>query len=290
MGAAAIIIIIAAALLATVSVRAGWYLTLRGGENGETCVRYRLDEGDWFCVGFIHSVHKNPLIDCYQIQEHKIYVEQTYYYSFGAGVQSQLNEGESMTLGEDGSIVVSNIHKDFETIPLQYIVGSRSDHTLILGDIREDIIGAVEQGASKLEDYIIVAISSEGTVRNGPGDTIKMELASILKGETPMPYVSIWWYKLDSIDEVARPEMWLKANPNLGKTVTYETYQRDVDKMEIAPANRNDILAKRFGIPMEGYTYYFTYKCRAAWEPTFLRATTSAPSRFCSPWPAALSG
>lgn len=136
MGAAAIIIIIAAALLATVSVRAGWYLTLRGGENGETCVRYRLDEGDWFCVGFIHSVHKNPLIDCYQIQEHKIYVEQTYYYSFGAGVQSQLNEGESMTLGEDGSIVVSNIHKDFETIPLQYIVGSRSDHTLILGDIR----------------------------------------------------------------------------------------------------------------------------------------------------------
>ena len=128
------------------------------------------------------------------------------------------------------------------------------------GDIREDIIGAVEQGASKLEDYIIVAISSEGTVRNGPGDTIKMELASILKGETPMPYVSIWWYKLDSIDEVARPEMWLKANPNLGKTVTYETYQRDVDKMEIAPANRNDILAKRFGIPMEGYTYYFTYE------------------------------
>ena len=157
------------------------------------------------------------------------------------------------------------------------------------GDIREDIIGAVEQGASKLEDYIIVAISSEGTVRNGPGDTIKMELASILKGETPMPYVSIWWYKLDSIDEVARPEMWLKANPNLGKTVTYETYQRDVDKMEIAPANRNDILAKRFGIPMEGYTYYFTYeetlphRRRDYWQmPCTLGADLSQGDDFCA--------
>lgn len=157
------------------------------------------------------------------------------------------------------------------------------------GDIREDIIGAVEQGASKLEDYIIVAISSEGTVRNGPGDTIKMELASILKGETPMPYVSIWWYKLDSIDEVARPEMWLKANPNLGKTVTYETYQRDVDKMEIAPANRNDILAKRFGIPMEGYTYYFTYeetlphRRRDYWHmPCSLGADLSQGDDFCA--------
>lgn len=157
------------------------------------------------------------------------------------------------------------------------------------GDIREDIIGAVEQGASKLEDYIIVAISSEGTVRNGPGDTIKMELASILKGETPMPYVSIWWYKLDSIDEVARPEMWLKANPNLGKTVTYETYQRDVDKMEIAPANRNDILAKRFGIPMEGYTYYFTYeetlphRRRDYWQmPCSLGADLSQGDDFCA--------
>lgn len=157
------------------------------------------------------------------------------------------------------------------------------------GDIREDIIGAVEQGASKLEDYIIVAISSEGTIRNGPGDTIKMELASILKGETPMPYVSIWWYKLDSIDEVARPEMWLKANPNLGKTVTYETYQRDVDKMEIAPANRNDILAKRFGIPMEGYTYYFTYeetlphRRRDYWQmPCSLGADLSQGDDFCA--------
>lgn len=157
------------------------------------------------------------------------------------------------------------------------------------GDIREDIIGAVEQGASKLEDYIIVAISSEGTVRNGPGDTIKMELASILKGETPMPYVSIWWYKLDSIDEVARPEMWLKANPNLGKTVTYETYQRDVDKMEIAPANRNDILAKRFGIPMEGYTYYFTYeetlphRRRDYWQmPCSLGGDLSQGDDFCA--------
>lgn len=157
------------------------------------------------------------------------------------------------------------------------------------GDIREDIIGAVEQGASKLEDYIIVAISSEGTVRNGPGDTIKMELASILKGETPMSYVSIWWYKLDSIDEVARPEMWLKANPNLGKTVTYETYQRDVDKMEIAPANRNDILAKRFGIPMEGYTYYFTYeetlphRRRDYWQmPCSLGTDLSQGDDFCA--------
>ena len=157
------------------------------------------------------------------------------------------------------------------------------------GDIREDIIGAVEQGTSKLEDYIIVAISSEGTVRNGPGDTIKMELASILKGETPMPYVSIWWYKLDSIDEVARPEMWLKANPNLGKTVTYETYQRDVDKMEIAPANRNDILAKRFGIPMEGYTYYFTYeetlphRRRDYWQmPCSLGTDLSQGDDFCA--------
>ena len=157
------------------------------------------------------------------------------------------------------------------------------------GDIREDIIGAVEQGASKLEDYIIVAISSEGTVRNGPGDTIKMELASILKGETPMPYVSIWWYKLDSIDEVARPEIWLKANPNLGKTVTYETYQRDVDKMEIAPANRNDILAKRFGIPMEGYTYYFTYeetlphRRRDYWQmPCSLGTDLSQGDDFCA--------
>ena len=128
------------------------------------------------------------------------------------------------------------------------------------GDVREDVIGALEQGASKNDDYLIVAISSEGTVRNGSGDTIKMELMEILKGEYENPHVSIWWYKLDSIDEVNKPEMWIKANPNIGKTVSYETYQLDVDRAEKAPAARNDILAKRFGIPMEGYTYYFTYE------------------------------
>lgn len=128
------------------------------------------------------------------------------------------------------------------------------------GDIREDCIGAIEQGASKVDDYLIVATSSEGTVRNGAGDTIKMELQSILKGDYINPHVSIFWYKLDSIDEVNNPEMWVKANPNIGKTVTYETYQLDVERAEKAPAARNDILAKRFGIPMEGYTYYFTYE------------------------------
>lgn len=128
------------------------------------------------------------------------------------------------------------------------------------GDIREDVIGAIEQGASKVEDYLIVAISSEGTVRNGAGDTIKMELMDILKGDYVNPHVSIWWYKLDSVDEVPNPRKWLKANPNIGKTVSYETYQRDVDRAEKAPAARNDILAKRFGLPMEGYTYYFTYE------------------------------
>lgn len=128
------------------------------------------------------------------------------------------------------------------------------------GDIKEDVIGAIEQGASKNDDYLIVATSSEGTVRNGPGDTIKMELMNILKGEYYNPHVSIWWYKLDSIDEVSDPNMWMKANPNIGKTVTYETYQLDVERAEKAPAARNDILAKRFGIPCEGYTYYFTYE------------------------------
>lgn len=128
------------------------------------------------------------------------------------------------------------------------------------GDIREDVVGAIEQGASKLDDYLIVAISSEGTVRNGSGDTIKMELADILKGEYLAPHVSIWHYKLDDIEEVNDPSMWLKANPNLGKTITYETYQLDVERAEKAPASRNDILAKRFGIPMEGYTYFFTYE------------------------------
>ena len=128
------------------------------------------------------------------------------------------------------------------------------------GDIREDVIGAIEQGASKNDDYLIIAISSEGTVRNGSGDTIKMELMDILKGEYINPHVSIWYYKLDSVDEVAYPDMWVKANPNIGKTVSYETYQLDVERAENAPATRNDILAKRFGIPMEGYTYYFTYE------------------------------
>ena len=128
------------------------------------------------------------------------------------------------------------------------------------GDIREDVVGAIEQGASKLDDYLIVAMSSEGTVRNGSGDTIKMELMDILRGDYVNPHVSIWYYKLDSLEEVARPEMWVKANPNLGKTVTYETYQLDVERAENAPAARNDILAKRFGIPMEGYTYFFTYE------------------------------
>lgn len=128
------------------------------------------------------------------------------------------------------------------------------------GDIREDVVGAIEQGASKLDDYLIVATSSEGTIRNSSGDTIKMELLNILKGEYINPHVSIWYYKLDSIDEVADPDTWLKANPNLGKTVTYDAYQRDVERAENAPASRNDILAKRFGIPMEGYTYFFTYE------------------------------
>lgn len=127
-------------------------------------------------------------------------------------------------------------------------------------DIREDVIGALEQGASKLDDYIIVAVSSEGTVRNGAGDTIKMELADILRGDYPNPHVSIWHYKLDEIEEVANPAAWPKANPNLGRTVSYETYQLDVERAEKAPSTRNDILAKRFGIPMEGYTYFFTYE------------------------------
>ena len=128
------------------------------------------------------------------------------------------------------------------------------------GDVKEDVIGALEQGASKNDDYLILAVSSEGTVRNGVGDTIKMELTSILKGEYVNPHVSIWWYKLDDIKEVNDPSKWIKANPNIGKTVTYEVYQLDVERAEKAPANRNDILAKRFGIPMEGYTYFFTYE------------------------------
>ena len=157
------------------------------------------------------------------------------------------------------------------------------------GDVREDVIGALEQGASKNDDYLIVAVSSEGTVRNGPGDTIKMELMDILKGDYVNPHVSIWWYKLDNIDEVAEPDKWLKANPNLGKTVSYETYQLDVDRAEKAPATRNDILAKRFGIPMEGYTYFFTYeetlkhKKRDYWQmPCALGADLSQGDDFCA--------
>jgi phage terminase large subunit-like protein len=157
------------------------------------------------------------------------------------------------------------------------------------GDVREDVIGALEQGASKNDDYLIIAVSSEGTVRNGPGDTIKMELMDILKGEYINPHVSIWWYKLDSVDEVANPDMWIKANPNLGKTVSYEAYQIDVERAEKAPAARNDILAKRFGLPMEGYTYYFTYeetiphRKRDYWKlPCSLGADLSQGDDFCA--------
>lgn len=157
-------------------------------------------------------------------------------------------------------------------------------------DIREDVVGALEQGASKVEDYLIIASSSEGTVRNGSGDTIKMELMKILKGEYVNPHVSIWWYKLDSIDEVGKPEMWLKANPNLGKTnIDYETYQQEVERAEQNPSARNDILAKRFGIPMEGFTYYFTYEetlphhKRDYWGmPCSLGADLSRGDDFCS--------
>jgi len=157
------------------------------------------------------------------------------------------------------------------------------------GDIREDVVGAIEQGASKLDDYLIIAISSEGTVRNGSGDTIKMELMNILRGEYINPHVSIWYYRLDNVKEVNDPAMWLKANPNIGKTVTYEAYQLDVERAENAPATRNDILAKRFGIPMEGYTYFFTYeetiphRKREFWSmPCSLGADLSQGDDFCA--------
>lgn len=157
------------------------------------------------------------------------------------------------------------------------------------GDIREDPIGAIEQGASKNDDWLIIATSSEGTVRNGSGDTIKMELMKILRGEYYNPHVSIWYYKLDSLDEVGKPECWLKANPNLDRTVTYDTYQLDVEKAEQSPAARNDILAKRFGIPLEGYTYFFTYeetlphRKRTFWKmPCALGADLSQGDDFCS--------
>lgn len=157
------------------------------------------------------------------------------------------------------------------------------------GDVREDVTGAIEQGSSKLDDYMIILTSSEGTVRNGSGDTIKMELMDILKGKYQNPHVSIWYYRLDDISEVGKPELWIKANPNLGKTVTYETYQLDVERAEHAPAQRNDILAKRFGIPMEGYTYFFTYeetlpfKKRSYWQmPCALGCDLSQGDDFCA--------
>lgn len=157
------------------------------------------------------------------------------------------------------------------------------------GDIREDVIGAIEQGASKLDDYIIIATSSEGTVRNGAGDDIKMELNDILKGDYFAPHISIWYYKLDDIEEINHPELWIKANPGLGKTVTYETYQLDVERAEKVPASRNDIIAKRFGIPMEGYTYYFTYEetlphpKTSFWNlPCSLGADLSQGNDFCA--------
>ena len=157
------------------------------------------------------------------------------------------------------------------------------------GDVREDVVGAIEQGASKLDDYLIIATSSEGTVRNGPGDTIKMELMDILKGDYINPHVSIFWYKLDDVKEVSDPAMWVKANPNIGKTVSYEAYQQDVERAENAPATRNDILAKRFGLPMEGYTYFFTYeetlphRRRDFWQmPCAMGADLSQGDDFCA--------
>ena len=162
-------------------------------------------------------------------------------------------------------------------------------------DIREDPIGTIEQGASKMDDYLIIATSSEGTIRNGVGDSIKMELMKILKGEYINPHVSIWYYKLDDIAEVADPSKWVKANPNIGKIVSYETYQLDVERMEQAPSTRNDILAKRFGIPVEGYTYFFSYEetkpfphreyWQMPWGLICREATTSARSRFFSHFP-----
>ena len=182
---------------------------------------------------------------------------------------------------------------EIRPMSIDKIQGSRAKYWTIdewlSGDIREDVVGAAEQGASKNDDYLIIATSSEGTVRNGPGDTIKMELMKILKGEFANPHVSIWWYKLDTIDEVGDPSKWLKANPNLGKTVTYETYQLDVERAEQAPAVRNDILAKRFGIPTEGYTYFFTYeetlphRHRDFWGlPCAMGADLSQGDDFCS--------
>lgn len=184
---------------------------------------------------------------------------------------------------------------EIRPMSINKLQGLRNKYTTIdewlSGDLREDVVGAVEQGAAKggNDDYIIIAISSEGTVRNGPGDTIKIELMKILKGEYPDKHASIWHYRLDDIEEVNQPEMWIKAQPNLGKTVTYEAYHRDVERAEQAPATRNDILAKRFGIPMEGYTYFFTYedtiphRKRDYWElPCAMGADLSQGDDFCA--------
>lgn len=159
---------------------------------------------------------------------------------------------------------ITNSLLEIRPMSIDKLQGARPKYTTIdewlSGDVREDVVGAIEQGASKNDDYLIIATSSEGTVRNGSGDTIKMELMDILKGDYINPHVSIWWYRLDDISEVGDPSKWIKANPNIGITVSYEAYQQDVERAEKAPATRNDILAKRFGIPMEGYTYYFTYE------------------------------
>lgn len=190
---------------------------------------------------------------------------------------------------------LTNSYLEIRPLSINKLQGLRVKYSTVdewlSGDLREDPIGAIEQGAAKgdVPDYIIIATSSEGTVRNGSGDSIKMELMDILKGDYYNPHVSIWWYKLDSIDEVGQPEMWLKANPNLGKTVSYETYQLDVEKAEKVPSQRNDILAKRFGIPMEGYTYYFTYeetlphRKRDYWQmPCAMGADLSQGDDFCA--------
>lgn len=188
---------------------------------------------------------------------------------------------------------ITNSLLEIRPMSIDKLQGARPKYTTIdewlSGDVREDVVGAIEQGASKNDDYLIIATSSEGTVRNGSGDTIKMELMDILKGDYINPHVSIWWYKLDEIEEVGDPSKWIKANPNLGITVSYEAYQQDVERAEKAPATRNDILAKRFGIPMEGYTYFFTYeetvphRKQDYWQlPCSLGCDLSRGDDFCS--------
>lgn len=188
---------------------------------------------------------------------------------------------------------ITNSILEVRPMSIDKLQGARPKYSTIdewlSGDVREDVVGAIEQGASKNDDYLIIATSSEGTVRNGSGDTIKMELMSILKGEYINPHVSIWWYKLDDVKEVSDPSKWIKANPNLGITVSYEAYQQDVERAEKAPSTRNDILAKRFGIPMEGYTYYFTYeetlphRRRDYWQlPCSIGCDLSRGDDFCS--------